>query len=130
MIFTKFPFSLQSLKSPSRVYFIQLESHSNRCILYRNTSKYMLFTWQWLILLFSISKHRLMALDYYNVDFTKSYTWDQIPQSCTCQETGATPATCSYFLCECTCDLFAGQCDYGCCCDPDCSVDQVISIAY
>ena len=47
------------------------------------------------------------------------------PQSCQCAENGATSSTCSYFKCSCLCDIIAGECDYGCCCDPDCSSDQV-----
>lgn len=68
----------------------------------------------------------LIRAQNYVEDYSLSYTWGkQVPQSCTCKQTGATPATCSYFVCSCTCDLQAGICDYGCCCDPDCSPDQV-----
>jgi cytoskeletal protein RodZ len=65
---------------------------------------------------------------YYSVDATEKYTWEQVPQSCICQQTGATPSSCSYFQCTCACDVHAGICDYGCCCDPDCSADQVIMV--
>lgn len=32
---------------------------------------------------------------------------------------------CQLFQCNCICDVTAGQCDYNCCCDPDCSADQI-----
>jgi hypothetical protein len=34
-------------------------------------------------------------------------------------------STCNLYKCGCTCDVKAGFCDYNCCCDPDCSTDQV-----
>ena len=61
----------------------------------------------------------------YPVNPSESYVWGKVPQSCTCEENGATPSNCAYFQCTCTCDLSAGNCDYGCCCDPDCSEAQV-----
>lgn len=48
------------------------------------------------------------------------------PQSCTCVVSGALKKTCELFKCTCTCDLTAQVCDYNCCCDPDCSNDQVL----
>ncbi len=55
------------------------------------------------------------------------YTWEFLyPQSCTCAETGVSLASCSLFKCDCLCDSTAGKCDYNCCCDPDCSIDQVL----
>ena len=48
------------------------------------------------------------------------------PQSCICVENGVTTTQCnSIFQCPCECDLIAGECDYNCCCDPDCSPSQV-----
>jgi hypothetical protein len=47
------------------------------------------------------------------------------PQSCKCAETGKSLSTCTLFECTCVCDLNAGRCDYGCCCDPDCTSDQI-----
>ena len=61
----------------------------------------------------------------YPVNPSQGYVWGKVPQSCTCEENGATPSDCAYFQCTCTCDLHAGNCDYGCCCDPDCSEAQV-----
>ena len=50
------------------------------------------------------------------------------PQSCTCVVSGALKKTCELFKCTCTCDLTAQVCDFNCCCDPDCSDDQVRSL--
>lgn len=55
-----------------------------------------------------------------------AYSWGYAyPQSCTCAETGVALSKCDLFKCDCICDITAGKCDYNCCCDPDCSVDQV-----
>ena len=55
-----------------------------------------------------------------------TYTWSSaFPQSCSCMENGVTLSTCRLFRCTCACDLTAKVCDYGCCCDPDCSSDQL-----
>ena len=48
------------------------------------------------------------------------------PPSCECK----TPANdddvqCNQFDCLCSCDLTAGVCDMNCCCDPECSSDEV-----
>ena len=68
---------------------------------------------------------------YYEVDVSQSYVWGKdVPQSCVCKQTGGTPTSCSYFQCTCTCDLEADVCDYGCCCDPDCSPAQVELLCY
>jgi len=32
---------------------------------------------------------------------------------------------CKTFTCNCNCDLIYGTCDLGCCCDPECSADEV-----
>lgn len=47
------------------------------------------------------------------------------PESCSCKETGVTASECSLFSCDCNCDITVGQCDYHCCCDPDCTAEQV-----
>lgn len=64
----------------------------------------------------------------YPVDAAQGYRWGRVPQSCECEETGATPQDCAYFSCKCVCDVRAGACDYGCCCDPDCAADQVCGV--
>lgn len=63
---------------------------------------------------------------YYPINPLHAYTWySSFPPSCSCVETGATNSNCDYFVCDCVCDITANQCDYGCCCDPDCSQSQV-----
>jgi hypothetical protein len=52
------------------------------------------------------------------------------PQSCSCAENGVTSTNCELFRCNCVCDVTAGKCDYDCCCDPDCSSDQVRKIQW
>lgn len=47
------------------------------------------------------------------------------PQSCLCAENGVRRDNCNLFKCGCICDVTAGKCDYNCCCDPDCSAEQV-----
>ena len=47
------------------------------------------------------------------------------PQSCSCAENGVRRNACNLFKCNCLCDITAGKCDFNCCCDPDCSTDQV-----
>jgi hypothetical protein len=55
-----------------------------------------------------------------------SYSWGfPYPQSCSCAETGVSLSSCELFKCDCICDVTAGKCDYNCCCDPDCTADQV-----
>jgi hypothetical protein len=49
----------------------------------------------------------------------------QVPQGCECQETEAALKDCEVFVCECICDLTAGACDANCCCDSECTADQV-----
>lgn len=55
-----------------------------------------------------------------------AYVWGaQYPQGCTCEQSGGSSVSCSIFDCGCDCDLTAGQCDYNCCCDVECSSDQI-----
>ena len=54
-----------------------------------------------------------------------NYCVSGYPQGCECVETGVSAENCNLFKCTCVCDVTAGVCDYGCCCDPDCSSDQV-----
>ena len=51
---------------------------------------------------------------------------DSPPHGCTCADSSS---PCTRFDCPCTCNLLAGQCDAGCCCDPDCSAVEVASYA-
>lgn len=54
------------------------------------------------------------------VNFISGY-----PQSCSCAKDGVRRDNCDLFKCNCLCDVTAGKCDFNCCCDPDCSADQV-----
>lgn len=64
--------------------------------------------------------------EYFTVDTNEAYTWNNaFPQSCECVETNVPYSQCTMFKCTCACDLTAGKCDYNCCCDPDCSTNQV-----
>jgi len=44
----------------------------------------------------------------------------EAPAGCRCLEDSR---PCAAFECDCTCDLQAGVCDAGCCCDSDCPSD-------
>ena len=67
--------------------------------------------------------------DYYDIT---TNLWDQIPDTlptgntvpkgCSC-ELPANP--CLNFDCACLCDLTAGVCDANCCCDTECSQDEI-----
>ena len=45
---------------------------------------------------------------------------ESLPPGCTCLS-----ADCAQFDCGCVCDLTVGQCDANCCCDAECSPDEV-----
>lgn len=76
-----------------------------------------------ILLIFSLFEIALGS--YYSISGSSAYRWKgSYPQSCECMETGVSISQCTYFRCTCTCDINAGKCDYGCCCDPDCSSDQ------
>ena len=70
----------------------------------------------------------ILAIDFVDNGNNSAYSWGfPFPQSCTCSETGVPLSTCELFKCDCICDVTAGKCDYNCCCDPDCSADQVMT---
>jgi tectonic-1/3 len=48
-----------------------------------------------------------------------------LPVGCVCKEDGVVETECEKFECTCTCDITAGSCDYGCCCDSECSTTVV-----
>ena len=61
----------------------------------------------------------------YTAQSANAYTWSaSFPQSCTCMQNAVSVSSCNLFQCSCACDVTAGVCDYGCCCDPDCSAAQ------
>ena len=63
---------------------------------------------------------------YYDLTGYSTYEWGKgYPQSCECAESGVSLSSCNLFKCKCICDVTAGKCDYNCCCDPDCTADQV-----
>ncbi len=63
----------------------------------------------------------------YEFDWTDVYNMNRkMPQGCACQKSSVSDDECTVFSCNCGCDLEAGACDYGCCCDPDCSAEEVI----
>jgi hypothetical protein len=68
-----------------------------------------------------------------NVGEFYTFNWDEVynlnskmPQGCKCEKKSSLASECTHFDCDCTCDLTAGSCDYNCCCDPDCSVSEVL----
>ena len=66
------------------------------------------------------------ALTEISLGASTAYTWGKgYPQSCVCAETNVASNLCDQFKCKCTCDKTAGKCDYSCCCDPDCTSDQI-----
>ncbi|CAM9728405.1 unnamed protein product [Chrysoparadoxa australica] len=69
----------------------------------------------------------LGALHAWLVDASQAYSWSpRFPQGCTCEKTGVSIQSCDIFDCACTCDTTAaGKCDYGCCCDTECSSEEV-----
>lgn len=61
-----------------------------------------------------------------NKSLTYSHTDRNYPQGCSCVAESSDGSSCRFFECSCNCDLTAGRCDYGCCCDPDCTSGQVL----
>ena len=56
------------------------------------------------------------------------------PPGCECNTPDHTSSVnddqqCHQFDCLCSCDLTAGVCDMNCCCDPECSSDEVSSFS-
>ena len=51
------------------------------------------------------------------------------PPGCECQTSVDDDEQCNQFDCSCSCDLTAGVCDMNCCCDPECSSDEVSSFS-
>lgn len=83
-------------------------------------------TAQFLVIVILILALATQASYYYLASPLNAYTWDKAyPQSCECAESSVGDQTCNLFKCSCVCDVTAGICDYGCCCDPDCSADQI-----
>ena len=79
----------------------------------------------WAHLLVMAMGYYFTSSNTYTVPSANSYAWSaSYPQSCTCMENAVSKTSCSLFRCTCSCDITAGVCDYGCCCDPDCSTSQ------
>lgn len=52
------------------------------------------------------------------------------PSGCTCKVSGAAnDERCVHFDCHCQCDLIAGACDLNCCCDQECSGEDLASFS-
>lgn len=69
----------------------------------------------------------------YDDEATYPFNWDDVggssssavPLGCECKEVGVSDKKCKKFECPCVCNVMAGKCDYGCCCDPECTSDEV-----
>lgn len=62
---------------------------------------------------------------------TRGIPWGEVyqrnsvlPPGCRCLESFVAFDACAKYDCECTCDITAGKCDYGCCCDAECTAAQ------
>mmetsp|Transcript_9666 Transcript_9666/g.20029 ORF Transcript_9666/g.20029 Transcript_9666/m.20029 type:complete len:677 (-) Transcript_9666:44-2074(-) len=66
-------------------------------------------------------------------DISDSVTADNfaflMPPGCTCKRNGASGQQCDQFDCTCQCDLTAGICDFNCCCDVECTEDEVLAFS-
>ena len=57
---------------------------------------------------------------------TSSSPFYKTPPGCDCKTSANDDdEQCNQFDCLCSCDLTAGVCDMNCCCDPECSSDEV-----
>ena len=86
------------------------------------------FSLAWTVLWMNSSFYRATAssVSYYQLNPSSAYTWPGgYPQSCRCAQNLVRRDQCTVFDCTCICDVTALQCDYNCCCDPDCSTDQI-----
>ena len=86
------------------------------------------FSLAWTVLWMNSSFYHATAssVSYYQIDPASAYTWPGgYPQSCRCAQNLVRRDQCTLFDCTCICDTTALQCDYNCCCDPDCSTDQI-----
>src|SRR3546814_38717 len=69
----------------------------------------------------------------YEDEVTYPFSWSDVgssssssvPLGCKCKEVGVSEKQCKKFECSCVCNVMAGKCDYGCCCDPECTSDEV-----
>lgn len=70
------------------------------------------------------------ASTYYNVtpywnnipSNTSSGAFSGVPKGCTC---AVNENPCTKYVCTCSCDVTAGACDPNCCCDTECSTEQI-----
>ena len=61
-----------------------------------------------------------------DIPFSETYQRNsKLPQSCTCIESGVANSKCNIYECGCLCDLTAGKCDPNCCCDTECTTDEI-----
>ena len=60
------------------------------------------------------------------IPFDNAYSRNsKLPQSCTCLESGVSDSECTVYECGCICDLTAKKCDPNCCCDTECTNDEI-----
>jgi len=58
------------------------------------------------------------------------YTPFFMPPGCSCRRSGVVnDEQCDQFDCQCLCDITAGACDINCCCDQECSRDEILSFS-
>jgi len=75
--------------------------------------------------LLGVAESYYWGQDTYSTTGVSAYTWGKgAPQSTVCQENSVSLSSCSLWKSTCACDVTAGVCDYGCCCDADCSSAQ------
>ena len=53
-----------------------------------------------------------------------------MPPGCSCVRSGVLESQCDLFECTCLCNLNAGSCDLDCCCDPECTEEEVARFPY
>jgi hypothetical protein len=55
----------------------------------------------------------------------------RMPPGCTCRVSGVVnDERCEQFDCPCQCDIIAGACDMNCCCDQECSNEDLSSFSH
>lgn len=75
----------------------------------------------WAIAIVSTVAQPTIPLDWQDARALQDLGIAEAPAGCRCLEDSR---PCAAFECGCTCDLQAGVCDAGCCCDSDCPTDM------
>ncbi len=58
-------------------------------------------------------------------DRIHAHTLGVAPPGCTCKSPNHEASECTQFECLCACDMTGFMCDLNCCCDPDCTKEEV-----